>query len=49
MSEFRYSICEPITPKIIEKGKIDSSEIIDIFQNFPWKSHLQEMENAKNI
>ncbi|OXA74211.1 hypothetical protein B0A67_00020 [Flavobacterium aquidurense] len=49
MSEFRYSICEPTNPKIIEMGKIDSSEIINTFQNFPWKAHLQEMKNARNI
>ncbi|SHH49365.1 hypothetical protein SAMN05443663_10836 [Flavobacterium defluvii] len=28
MNQFRYSICEPANPDIIEKGKIDSSEII---------------------
>lgn len=49
MSEFRYSICEPTNPKIIEKGKIDFLEIINTFQNFPWKSHLEEMKDAKNI
>ncbi|MDA6070794.1 hypothetical protein NJT12_14340 [Flavobacterium sp. AC] len=49
MSEFRHSVCEPTKPKIIEKGKIDSSEIIKTFQNFPWKLHLEEMENAKNV
>jgi hypothetical protein len=48
MSEFRYSICEPTNPKIIEKGKIDSTEIMQIFKTFPWKLHLEEMENAKN-
>lgn len=47
MSEFRYSICEPTNPEIIEKGKIDSSEIMQIFENFPWKSHLKQMENRK--
>ncbi|TDO82892.1 hypothetical protein EV143_102153 [Flavobacterium chryseum] len=45
MREFRYSICEPTNPKIIEKGKIDSSEIMQIFQNFPWKTFLEETEN----
>ncbi|WP_170214116.1 hypothetical protein [Flavobacterium pectinovorum] len=48
MSEFRYSICEPTNPKIIEKGKIDSSEIMQIVEDFPWKLHLEEVENSKN-
>jgi len=47
MSNFRYSICEPKNPKVIEKGKIDSSEIMQIFENFPWNLHLKEMENAQ--
>ncbi|MFH7001521.1 hypothetical protein [Flavobacterium bizetiae] len=49
MSNFRYSICEPVNPEIIEKGRVDSSEIVQIFECFPWKLHLEKMENAKNI
>jgi hypothetical protein len=45
MSQFRYSICEPTNPEIIEKGKIDSSEIMQIVENFPWKKLLEETEN----
>ncbi|MDR6763574.1 hypothetical protein J2Y38_003795 [Flavobacterium sp. 2755] len=48
MSQFRYSICEPTNPNIIEKGKIDSSEILELINNFPWKKYLQEMENTKD-
>lgn len=48
MSHFRYSICEPVNPEIIEKGKIDSSEIMQIFDSFPWKLHLEKMESAKD-
>lgn len=47
MSNFRYSICEPTNPKIIEKGKIDSSEIINVVKSFPWESKLEEMERLK--
>ena len=47
MSEFRYSICEPTNPEILEKGKVDSSEIMQIFQDFTWKLHLEKMENTK--
>lgn len=49
MNTFRYSICEPINPKIIEKGTIDPSEIVNTFENFSWKSHLEDMKNAKNV
>jgi len=49
MSEFRYSICEPNNPNIIEKGKIDSSEIMKIFTEFPWEKYLEEMEKIKDI
>ncbi|MCD9574018.1 hypothetical protein [Flavobacterium soyae] len=48
MSQFRYSICEPTNPNIIEKGKIDSSEILELVNNFPWKKYLHEMENIKD-
>lgn len=49
MSEFRYSICEPTNPTIIEKGKIDSSAIMKILEEFPWRLLLEEAENSKNI
>lgn len=49
MNEFRYSICEPGNPDILEKGKIGSAEIMTIFHQFPWKKHLEDMENAKDI
>ena len=42
MSNFRYSICEPKNPKVIEKGKI-----MQIFENFPCNLYLKEMENAQ--
>lgn len=48
MNEFRYSICEPTNPEIIEKGKINPSEIIEIVEKFPWKLHLEEIENSNN-
>ena len=47
MIEFRHSICEPLNPKIIEKGSIDKNEIIPTFSSFPWNKYLEQMENAK--
>ena len=49
MNEFRYSICEPTNSEIVEKGKVISADIMQIFEKFPWKSYLEEMENSKNI
>lgn len=47
MIEFRHSICEPLNPKIIEKGSINKNEIISSFLSFPWNKYLEQMENAK--
>ncbi|MFD1605079.1 hypothetical protein ACFSJW_00640 [Flavobacterium artemisiae] len=49
MSNFRYSICEPANPQIIEKGRIDSSEIMTIFKTFQWKQKLEESERLKEV
>ena len=45
-SEFRYSICEPLNPKIIEKGSVNKGEIIKTFKEFPWSKYLTELINA---
>ncbi|WP_193845700.1 hypothetical protein [Flavobacterium hungaricum] len=49
MSNFRYSICEPANPKIIEQGKIDAAAIVTIFDTFPWKQYLEETERLKEV
>jgi hypothetical protein len=49
---FRYSICEPLKPEIIEKGQIDQKQIVKTFQEFPWGKYLtdsaNEFENTSN-
>ncbi|MFI2743348.1 hypothetical protein ACG2LH_11460 [Zhouia sp. PK063] len=47
LTEFRYSICEPLNPKIIEKGTIGKNEIISAFSSFPWKKYLEQMDKAR--
>lgn len=44
---FRYSICEPLNPEIIEKGQIDQKQIVKTFQEFPWGKYLADSANAK--
>ena len=48
MTNYRYSICEPDNPNIIEKGKVDSGELVKIFNEFPWKKYLEDMEGLEN-
>ena len=45
--EFRYSICEPLSPTIIEKGKIEQEDIMAILAAFPWETYLLEMDQAE--
>jgi len=47
-SGFRYSICEPLNPDIIEKGKLDEEMIIKTFKEFPWKKYLTDMIKAND-
>src|SRR5262245_5711777 len=44
MAIYRYSVCEPLNPQIIEKGSIERDNIIGAFEEFPWRDYLQEME-----
>ena len=46
MGKFRYSICEPLNPKIIEKGEIRKDSIIQVFKEFPWNKYLEQITTA---
>lgn len=46
-NQFRYSICEPLNPEIIEKGDIAQEDIISTLSAFPWKEYLIEMNGAE--
>lgn len=47
MSQYRWSICEPETPEIIEKGLIEKDKIMETFEQFPWLIYLQQMAGMK--
>ena len=46
MTEFRYSICEPLNPKVIEKGMIAPDSVIGLFNDFQWDYYLKQIEVA---
>jgi hypothetical protein len=41
---FRYSVCDPFKPEVIEMGEIKKDRILDVFDKFPWESLLAKME-----
>lgn len=47
MAAYRYSICEPLNPQIIEKGAIEKEHIVGTFEEFPWVDHLEQMEGKE--
>ena len=47
MTEFRYSICEPLNPKVIEKGMIAPDSVIGLFNDFQWDYYLKQIEVAE--
>ena len=48
-TNFRYSICEPLNPNIIEKGNISKEEVIKIFEAFPWNKYLLDLLSGNEI
>lgn len=36
MADFRYSICEPLNPKVVKKGAISPDHILGLFNDFQW-------------
>lgn len=47
MSNYRWSICEPDNPNVIEKGSIRKEMIVETFEQFPWMDRLQKMAFMK--
>lgn len=43
---FKYTICEPLNPKIVDKGSVTEAEFRTVLQNFPWNDMLKEMNAA---
>ena len=49
MTEFRYSICEPLNPKVIEKGMIAPDSVIGLFNDFQWDYYLIEVAETRKM
>lgn len=47
MSNYRWSICDPTNPVVIEKGKIEQDKIMETFEQFPWIEQLRSMSLMK--
>jgi hypothetical protein len=48
MANYRWSICEPDNPQVIEKGLIRKEEIGETFEQFPWMDRLRKIANMRN-
>lgn len=44
---FKYTICEPLNPTIVDKGNVTREEFRNVLQSFPWIEMLRELENAE--
>ena len=44
--KFRASFCDPLKPDIIEIGKVEQNKIMELFENIPWKEHLEKMKKV---
>jgi hypothetical protein len=44
---FKWTICDPLVEKVIEKGVILREAILPTFRAFPWASMLDKMRVAK--
>lgn len=41
MKVYRWTICEPDHPEVIEKGMISGDDILQTFLQYPWKEKLK--------
>jgi hypothetical protein len=48
MANYRWSVCEPDNPQVIEKGLIRKEEIRETFEQFPWMDRLRKIANMRN-
>lgn len=47
MANYRWSICDPTSPTVIEKGRIEQDRILETFEQFPWIEQLRNMSSMK--
>jgi hypothetical protein len=43
MPTYRWSICEPDNPEVIEKGSIRKEMIMEVFHQYPWMEKLEKV------
>lgn len=43
---FKYTICEPLNPNIVDKGTISKEDFIQVLNEFPWLEMLNEQVTA---
>jgi hypothetical protein len=41
---YNWTICEPFNPKVVDKGAIDKSIIIETFNSYAWADLLKDVE-----
>ena len=47
---FRWTICEPFNPGVIQKGTIERGMILETFKSYPWQIELDKVkENPHEI
>lgn len=47
MSNWRYSICDPLQAEIIEKGEVSAEDFIRVMETFPWEKELKKLNDAE--
>jgi|ERR1051326_2292564 hypothetical protein len=45
---YTWSICDPFTPDLIEKGGIEKDAIVDTFLKHPWMELCRKMNDPSN-
>ena len=48
MTEFRYSICDPLKPEIQEMGTVTKEEFIRVMNDFDWMKMLNSLNQAES-
>ena len=43
---FKWTVCDPLKEKVIEKGVISQEAVLAAFRDFPWASMLAKMSAA---
>ncbi len=47
-SMFKWTVCDPHLPAVVEKGVIARDAVLTTFRDFPWGSMLAKMRTAKD-